>query len=252
MVPQDDSMDGFANKVQSTDTKGICDTDLLSNIVSNAGLISHSVDNVGNFVIEKTMDVQETHDTMNETLLNSDITKNNSSSDHDQSSDHILNAIGLVSNHSVPVKQCRFCGNGSHQRNMCEARSVICNFCNKKGHLRSVCERYLSLASGQHIVTSSVFNHNLAKTIVSIEINGEPFSALIDTGSTDSYIDLNVAQKFRFKKISKIRNITLAASNSVVQSTEAVTIPSLKIGDFVEVQTPGGEKGYEVIKIRYC
>ena len=92
---------------------------------------------------------------------------------------------------------CRFCGGLDHPRSVCPARRTRCSFCSRMGHFRSVCERMDRLSKGNPTVSCAAFEGNLASAIIPVELNEFKLSALVDTGSTASYIDSLVSEKLQ-------------------------------------------------------
>ena len=98
--------------------------------------------------------------------------------------------------HASPQKKCPFCGNNSHNRRFCPARSVTCHSCGKNGHFAKVCK---SKSSDSH-ATAAIFpkpslcalpgNYpsSLGHAVVPVRIHGVTFSALVDSASSDNFI----------------------------------------------------------------
>ncbi|KAA3682289.1 uncharacterized protein DEA37_0013260 [Paragonimus westermani] len=84
----------------------------------------------------------------------------------------------------------------------CPAREALCRNCNKVGHFQQVCKsnqsdkRVVSCTKLQlSTVCTASFPTSLSKAVVQITVNGISLNALIDTGSSDSYICSNIAYK---------------------------------------------------------
>ena len=99
---------------------------------------------------------------------------------------------------------CYFCGNRYHPRNSCPARELTCHVCGKRGHFGKVCR------SGKRVGNSNRLNptndrqqtaanmyppHTLSDSIINVKVNNFPITALIDSGSSNSFIDHVTAQK---------------------------------------------------------
>lgn len=113
--------------------------------------------------------------------------------------------------------KCFFCGYSRHPRSKCPARDALCKNCDKKGHFQKVCQ-------SKSVVRTTAFTHNsllssltlaaapgcLSRAIVKIHVNGIPLQALIDTGSSDSYICSSVTNSHKWKTITSRNKIAMA------------------------------------------
>ena len=92
------------------------------------------------------------------------------------------------------VERCYFCGLSKHPRIRCPARDAVCNFCSEKGHFQKVCKSFKQTKTKTFAsailssVTSAAAPNSLSTTVINVLINGYPLNALVDTGSSDSYI----------------------------------------------------------------
>ena len=136
----------------------------------------------------------------------------------------------------VETASCDNCGGSFHERKLCPARHVKCGFCSKPGHFRCVCRKLERLSNPQPVLSAAMLNqvgrqtaHPLTKTIVPVLVNGKELRALIDTGSTNTYLDSNVAKNMRLPTTPHSFAISLAASNSVVKSDSRVCISEFTI-----------------------
>ncbi|KRY49099.1 Retrovirus-related Pol polyprotein from transposon gypsy [Trichinella britovi] len=116
-------------------------------------------------------------------------------------SEPIINSVSAadpgieMTNTSAATKQeCYFCSDRRHPRVNCPARNNTCNNCGKVGHFAKVC-RSASKRTAFVSVTSLVGSSSsstateLKNAIVEVKINGTNITALIDTGSSLSFID---------------------------------------------------------------
>ena len=120
---------------------------------------------------------------------------------------------------------CYFCGGRRwHPRSRCPAKNATCDFCDKVGHFAQCClkrkssnvssncvgqptlpdEHSTTLASLESL-QSTCSHHVLAE----IEIKGLYANALVDTGSTNSYIDQKFAKRHSlpYKAIHGVANM---------------------------------------------
>ena len=152
-------------------------------------------------------------------------------------------AKSMESNHTINncaetrAKKCRYCfGDTNHDRSICPARHAVCSFCSIRGHFRCACEKLHRLSTPQTVLSYAVLNQvsvkSLAKSIVPVWVNGKELSALIDTGSTLSYIDSKIAQYLCLPSRSQNHTICLASSNSIVNSTELALVSEFRMNGF--------------------
>ncbi|XP_064090684.1 uncharacterized protein LOC135204400 [Macrobrachium nipponense] len=92
--------------------------------------------------------------------------------------------------------RCFFCGNNRHPRTQCPAKDAVCLKCKKQGHYARVC-RSVKQVSGSSspkysaAMLASIVGASpkcLEKSITPLKLNGSSVSALIDTGSSDSFV----------------------------------------------------------------
>ena len=101
--------------------------------------------------------------------------------------------------------KCFFCGQSRHPRSACPAKDAICKKCSKKGHFAKVCLSKKPNTSAAMMTNSS---HNpklaaigsstiasLSNATVTVKVNRHNTRALIDTGSTESFISENIVKK---------------------------------------------------------
>ena len=123
---------------------------------------------------------------------------------------------------------CFFCGNSRHPRANCPARDRNCHKCGRRGHFGTVCksklpvkttastlpdEKPTSSASAWISVTSSTCA--MVKSMTSVTINGITAKALVDSGSTDSFICRRLADRMQLKVIRAVGSVKMASSTLV-------------------------------------
>lgn len=117
-------------------------------------------------------------------------------------------------------RHCFFCGGNVHQRIKCPAFHAICQNCDKKGHFAKVCRNadfkkttnaVLESKIQQLGAISAASPASLSKTTVSITINNYKADALIDSGSSTSFIDNNFAHMLSLKRLPWKETVTLAS-----------------------------------------
>ncbi|KAA3673814.1 uncharacterized protein DEA37_0014465, partial [Paragonimus westermani] len=106
------------------------------------------------------------------------------------------------SNLAATIPKCFFSEYNKNSRSKCPAREALCRNCNKVGHFQRVCKsnqsdkRVVSCTKPQlSTVCTAAFPTSLSKAVVQITVNGISLNAIIDTGSSDSYICSDIAYK---------------------------------------------------------
>ncbi|XP_024885915.1 uncharacterized protein LOC112463647 [Temnothorax curvispinosus] len=127
------------------------------------------------------------------------------------------------------TERCYFCGESRHPRTSCPARNAVCRLCSKKGHYQRVCKSKLyqpasnttaSADSAGTLASVSAATLNcLKKSIVDIKINGVKLKALIDTGSSLSFINHTFIKKCNIKVLPYFGKITMANSSLSTEIT---------------------------------
>lgn len=136
--------------------------------------------------------------------------------DTSMSADNIVAVTRNSSVVSTRQETCYFCGNKRHLRRDCPAADSICLSCGKKGHFAKVCrsksQRNAAILTGNNssetlsCITSSAAANNLSKATVSVVINNSILArALIDTGSTASFIDKRLVDHYRLINLPHIQ-----------------------------------------------
>ncbi|GFT76012.1 putative retrovirus-related pol polyprotein from transposon opus [Trichonephila clavipes] len=127
--------------------------------------------------------------------------------------------------------------NDLHSRTLCPARDVTCRNCGKKGHYQRVCKSRPGrnpsnvVASSNALVAISGSTHCLQKSIIKALVNNIQLSALIDTGSSLSFLNEKHVAKCKLKVEPYLGKISMVNS-SMVTKTEGVCKVNLKIENF--------------------
>ena len=117
--------------------------------------------------------------------------------------------------------KCFYCGGASHHRRKCPAREAMCHTCGIKGHFSSVCMKKKQGNSVGNVATtyssslcalgiSAAFPSSLSHAAVPIVINGVALTALIDSCSSESFINEQVANRLKLTLSPSTRNISMA------------------------------------------
>jgi len=120
---------------------------------------------------------------------------------------------------------CYFCGNAQYPRKNCPAEDAVCNFCQKVGHYFKVCQKRLGNRSidaikktaaiqGPKLATLSASEtSNNTQVLCNVKINGIVAKSLMDTGSSDCYIDRRFADKHSLNIRRAVGEVTLAETS---------------------------------------
>lgn len=119
-------------------------------------------------------------------------------------------------------RHCFFCGSTTlHKRTKCPAYNALCQFCSKKGHFANVC-RSNDISPNKDAVSTeddelypipATASASLTKAIVPVMINNSKADALIDTGSSSSFINEKLAFVLNLKTKPIKRIVTLASAD---------------------------------------
>ncbi|GFV97258.1 putative retrovirus-related pol polyprotein from transposon opus [Trichonephila clavipes] len=141
------------------------------------------------------------------------------------------------SSSSSRSQKCFFYGNDLHSRTLCPARDVTFRKCGKKGHYQRVCKSRPGRNSSNVVASSNTLaailgsTHCLQKSIIKALVNNIQLSALINTGSSLSFLNEKHVAKCKLKVEPYLGKISMANS-SMVTETEGVCKVNLKIENF--------------------
>ena len=123
-------------------------------------------------------------------------------------------------------QSCFFCGFARHPRPKCPARDAKCSSCGKMGHFAKVC-RSGSMTAAAVVTTdeggtpsptlaassiSSASPGGLSKATLKGEVNGQSVDMLIDTGSSQSFISLQLVKKHKWKMFQATGEVLMAST----------------------------------------
>ena len=138
----------------------------------------------------------------------------------------------VTSNNDVVVynnfngKRCIFCGRTYHQQSVCLAREAACYSCGIFGHFsvsvkqrsnkKGLDGRFNSSTAegptpGSTTHAAACFG-SLIKSFLQAYVNGIKLTALINSGSLESYINFDTSKKLGLDTISSNHNVPLASS----------------------------------------
>ena len=119
----------------------------------------------------------------------------------------------------APKKKCYFCVDSIHNNRNCPARDATCRNCGKKGHFGKVC-----VSKANASTTAAVFSpascsitaacpNSLSQASVNVSVNRNTLPALIDSGSSDSFISQTVAKQQNLKIHPSKQNISMSLTS---------------------------------------
>ena len=134
--------------------------------------------------------------------------------------------------------KCFFCGRSRHARNSCPARDAKCYGCGKQGHWNKVCrsQKISNSRNSDSRQTSASIIPNLSAAVCSslqkssmkVMVNNVQADALVDTGSTESFINKNFAETSRIK-IFPSKSTIYMANTSLTSNTSGHCFINLEL-----------------------
>ena len=136
--------------------------------------------------------------------------------------------------------KCQFCGSGFHNRRSCRARNDVCHQRGKSGHWQVVCRSQAAAVYGdEESIVASVLCAVPSKSnsfYASVCVNERSdIKALIDPGSTDSFIRANLAKEVDLN-ITRNSSTTLLADGKPVKLIGYATASLVMCGQEYDVQ----------------
>ena len=131
--------------------------------------------------------------------------------------------------------KCYFCGYGKHPRFKCPAKDATCKQCEKKGHFAKVCMSAKKTVSASTQPMFAALNaatgpYGLKNALIKILVNNIPVTALIDTGSSDSYLSSNISQREKWNLFPSKQVINMA-STTLTKETQGHCFVKLQYED---------------------
>ena len=125
------------------------------------------------------------------------------------------------------LQRCYWCGGARHNRRFCPARNDNCHKCNSPGHWAKVCRggvrshpskpekaTFATTSASQLLCgTTCAAPSCLSPSLVTIEVAGMELEALIDSGSSHSFIKTSVAKSLSIPVTYSSEFISLASSS---------------------------------------
>ena len=134
-------------------------------------------------------------------------------------------------------EKCYFCGYKRHPRNKCPAREATCRKCGKAGHFAKVCKlgekphktamAIISSSENPRLATISAVSpiDSLKKAQISVTVHNLQLKALVDTGSSDSYINASIAKTNGWKIIPSSHSINMASTSLTKETLGHCIVP---------------------------
>ena len=97
-----------------------------------------------------------------------------------------------------------------------------------KGHFSQVCEKQLTGLSDAPKAQVASIATGLAKTMIKVRIDCYVLNALVDTGSSDSFINQNIVRQLNLPSVPSSKTINLASS-AITLTDGIVTVPRLEV-----------------------
>ena len=127
---------------------------------------------------------------------------------------------------TTSVKQlCYFFGNAQHPYKNCPAKDAVCNFCQKVGHYFKVCQKRLgnrgidatkktaAMQWPKLTTLSASETSSNTRVLCNVKIKSIVAKSLMDTGSSDCYIDRRFANKHSFNIRRAVGEVILAETS---------------------------------------
>ena len=157
------------------------------------------------------------------------------SNDSDSKSSFHEDCACALSHFPSGSNKCFFCGYNRHPRQKCPALNAMCKGCGKKGHFQKVCQTTKRQAKDNFASATSSFNplfmtfvaaapNSLSNAVIPITINKALAKALVDTGSSESYISPELVSKLGIKQLRSVKEISMASTNYSIKTKGHVFI----------------------------
>ncbi|XP_076822232.1 uncharacterized protein LOC143468748 [Clavelina lepadiformis] len=119
---------------------------------------------------------------------------------------------------SFKKKKCYFCGYDFHERRSCPARHLTCNKCGKIGHFLKVCKSKHPSKTAATVAKATptlcaIYPHKLLEAALMISIRDQNLCALVDSGSSDNYINAVTAKSLNLPITPTRQEVSMAQSS---------------------------------------
>ena len=145
------------------------------------------------------------------------------------------NQISAVAKMTSSNKLCYFCGKPYHDRSKCPAKNLFCFTCGKLGHFSSVCRSRTTQRRNKckvlhNTASTATSNPNLCSLSAAypgsllpaslpISVNGTRLTALVDSGSSESYMNSFICIKLNLDVYPTSHQVQMASTSMKTKST---------------------------------
>ena len=123
------------------------------------------------------------------------------------------NVVLVLHARFLKPRTCSFCAKPYHERDRCPARNAICYSCKKRGHFSRACRSRLgsqcsklstfsASVSPSLCIATAACPGDLIKASIPVIVGGKVFTALIDSGSSESCIHSSICGKLNLAYLS--------------------------------------------------
>ena len=211
---------------------GICTNEIRQRLLEQTGTLET--------IFQKARSLEQAHKNNERITSSADFTESTINSlllEKEGKGDNVVASMAFKkkglnnSNSAGNSEKCFFCGYERHPRARCPARDKSCILCSKVGNFATVCNSNVrkeqvhnklgdnvssqSRASNSHLsALSSRVPDTLKDSVVNVKVNETSLLfALIDTGSSDSFISYKHVKFLKLKVYECNRVIIMAANN---------------------------------------
>lgn len=211
---------------------GLVDKSIRSRLLENRTLeLNDAFDQARSLEIAQKSSSQYDHQNI---PLNNAVQQSDRASSPTADEDYDINLINAMSKRRQAKDSCFYCGKPQHNRERCPAKDEVCYNCEKTGHRAIVCRSKKKsksydatrkpLTAMYPCLATIKGPECLKKAVIPITINKKSkVNALIDTGSSDSYIHKRLVEELQLPMQSKNSSVSMAESSLTVEVLGSVT-----------------------------
>ena len=125
----------------------------------------------------------------------------------------------LLAAATATLKVCYYCGRENHEKSKCPAKQSNCRKCGKLGHWATLCRSKQKAIGLESMVSAAIHKPlcaipgGLVSASKSVKIDGKRFDGLVDSCSTESYINSKVVQKLSLSVYPCESNVCMARTD---------------------------------------